>query len=86
MAAILDAVSLAPLPGGLYVGPVALCQNPGWFITGLYRRSHSGLKIRSPREFIEAQTATARVSGESEARSPVAMSYALLTPSVAFRT
>ncbi|TGD61727.1 hypothetical protein EYC08_17840 [Tabrizicola sp. WMC-M-20] len=30
---------------------------------------HSGLKIRSPREFITAQTAAAWVSGEMGARS-----------------
>ena len=38
MAAILDAVALAPFPYSLFSRPVAFRENPSWFIAGLYRR------------------------------------------------
>ena len=40
-----------------------LAQIDGWFEDYNENHPHSGLKMRSPREFIRAQTSTAKVSG-----------------------
>lgn len=42
MAAILNAVALAPLPDGLFGRPVALCQNPGRLIARLDQGTNFG--------------------------------------------
>ena len=60
-----DYVNVTPLPDTVTVlGLIA-----GWFEDDNDNHPHSGLKMRSPRELIAAQTATARVSGETGARS-----------------
>lgn len=50
-----DYVQLTPLPSA----EVALGLLPSWFEDYNTHHPHSGLKMRSPREFIAAQTATA---------------------------
>ena len=50
-----DYVSVSPLPDA----ETALRLIPGWFEDYNENHPHSGLRMRSPREFIRAQSATA---------------------------
>ena len=59
-----DYVQVTPLPDAQTV----LALIGAWIEDYNDNHPHSGLKMRSPREFIAAQTATARVSGETGAR------------------
>jgi transposase InsO family protein len=59
-----DYVRVTPLPDAQAV----LDLVGGWIEDYNDNHPNSGLKMRSPREFIAAQTATAGVSGETGAR------------------
>jgi transposase InsO family protein len=61
-----DYVRVTPLPNAATV----LGLIGGWINAYNENHPHSGLTMRSPREFIAAKTATAWVSGETGARSP----------------
>lgn len=54
-----DYLRINPTPDAATV----LAQVDGWFEDYNENHPHSGLKMRSPREFIRAQTSTAKVSG-----------------------
>ncbi len=54
-----DYLRINPTPDAATV----LAQVDGWFEDYNEKHPHSGLKMRSPREFIRAQTLTAKVSG-----------------------
>lgn len=59
-----DYVHVTPLPDAATVlGLIA-----GWIEDYNDNHPHSGLKMRSPREFIAAHTETSQVSGETGAR------------------
>ena len=60
-----DYVQVTPLADAA----TALQLLPAWLEDYNTHHPHSGLKMRSPREFIAAQTATAQVSGETGVRS-----------------